>query len=173
MPLNFLGMTVDYLQDQGVLLLNQDKYILKLQQHFLASSSLHPVKPTTPIVHDFYKSLELATPVEATSYRALVGGLISIAISTRPDIFFAVSLLTQAFSAPTGLHVSTARRCLAYLSGTLTYGISLGGPISQALVAFSDSDWANCPSSRKSMGGLLYSLVGLLCLGLQKDTGEF
>ena len=43
--------------------------------------------------------------------------------------------------------------------------------ISQALVALSDSDWANCPSSRKSMGDLLYSLVDVQCLGLQKDRG--
>ena len=59
--------------------------------------------------------------------RALVGGLIFVAISTRPDICFAVSLLTQAFSAPTDLHINTAMRCLAYLSGTSSYGISLGG----------------------------------------------
>ena len=59
--------------------------------------------------------------------RALVGGLIFVAISTRPDICFAVSLLTQAFSAPTDLHVDTAMHCLAYLYGTSSYGISLGG----------------------------------------------
>ena len=35
----FLVMTVKYFQDQGVLLLNQDKYIFKLQQHFCQSSS--------------------------------------------------------------------------------------------------------------------------------------
>ena len=155
MPTQFLGMTVNYFQDQGVLLLSQDKYIMKLQQHFLASSNPRHIKPTTPIVHDFYKSLDTATQVDTGSYRALVGGLIFIAISTRPDISFAVSLLTQAFSAPTDLHVDTAMRCLAYLSGTSSYGISLGGPVSQALVAFSDSDWANCPSSRKSMGGFV------------------
>ena len=107
--------------------------------------------PTTPIVTDFYKQLETATQVQDTSYRALVGGLIFIAISTRPDISFAVSLLTQAFSSPTNLHVQTAYRCLAYLVGTSSYGISLGGPLSNDLVAFSDSDCANCPSTQKSV----------------------
>ena len=73
-------------------------------------------------------------------------------MSTRPDISFTVSLLTQAFAALTILHLSTAYRCLAYLVGTANYGLTLGGPVSGDLLAFSDSDWANCPSTRKSMG---------------------
>ena len=79
-----------------------------------------------------------------------------VAVSTRPDISFTVSLLTQAFSAPTDLHLSTTYHCLAYLVGTSNYGITLGGPMSSDLLAFSDSDWANCPSTRFSLGFLQF-----------------
>ena len=147
-----------YFQDQGVIALNQSKYVLKLQQTFLQSSIFSRSKPTTPIAVDYYKSLNNAAPIVDTSYRRLVGGLIFVAISTRPDVSFAVSVLTQAFSSPTDLHVETAKRCLAYLAGTSGFGIFLGGTISDDLVAFSDSDWANCPSTRKSMGGFVVFL---------------
>ena len=123
-----------------MLALSKQAYIQKLS--FLFSTSMIVKFPTTPIVTDFYKQLETTVPVEDTSYRALVGGLIFIARSTHPDISFAVSLLTQAFSAPTSSQVQTACRCLAYLVGT-----SSRGPLSNDLVAFSESDWANCPST--------------------------
>ena len=44
--------------------------------------------PTTQIATEFYKHLAIETtvPVEDSPYWALVGGLIFIAISTRPDI---------------------------------------------------------------------------------------
>ena len=99
-PRHFLGMTVKYFQDQGVIALNQSKYIHKLQQTFLQSNAYSRAKPTTPIVSDYYKSLETAIPVVDTLLRSLVGGLIFVAISTRPELSFAVSVLTQAFSSP-------------------------------------------------------------------------
>ena len=152
-PTQFLGMTVSYYQDHGVLALSQKAYIHKLSSTYPASAAVK--YPTTPVVADFYKQLPTASPVLDSNYRSLVGGLIFVAVSTRPDISFAVSLLTQAFSAPTDLHISTAYRCLAYLVGTSEYGLTLGGPVSNDILAFSDSDWANCPSTRKSMGGFI------------------
>ena len=71
------------------------------------------------------------------------------------NISFAVSVLTKAFSSPTNAHLQAAYRCFPYLAGTSSYGISLGGPISGDSLAFSDSDWANFPSTRKSMGGFV------------------
>ena len=105
-PTQILGMTVSYYQDHGVLALSQKAYIQKLSSTFPASATIK--YPTTPIVTDFYKQLLTATPVLDSEYRSLVGGLIFVAVSKRPDISSAVSLLTQAFSAPTDLHLSTA-----------------------------------------------------------------
>ena len=39
--------------------------------------------------------------------------------------------------------------------GTSNNGLTLGGSVSSDVLAFSDSDWANCPSTRKSMGGFV------------------
>ena len=116
-PTQFLGMTVAYYQDQGVLALSQEAYIRKLSSLFTASTTVK--SPTTPIIVDFYKQVDTATPVQDSAYRSLVGGLIFVAVSTRPDISFAVSLLTQAFSSPTSLHLQlqTALRSAFGLSG--------------------------------------------------------
>ena len=84
-----------------------------------------------------------------------MGALIFVAVSTRSDISFTVLLLTQAFSSPTSLHLNTAYHCIAYLVGTSASGLTLGGPLSSDLLAFSDSDWANCPSTRKLICGFV------------------
>ena len=55
-PTQFLGMTVAYYQDHGVIALSQQAYIQKLSSTFTALSGIK--SPTTPIVVDFYKQLQ-------------------------------------------------------------------------------------------------------------------
>lgn len=52
-----------------------------------------------------------------TSYLRLVGSLIYLTI-TRPDISFAVQIVSQFVSQPKRPHLSTLHRILRYLKGT-------------------------------------------------------
>lgn len=55
--------------------------------------------------------------------------------------------------APHHLHLVAVRRIIRYLLGTSNYGLFFpsGSPI--RLNAFSDSDWAGCPDTRRSVTG--------------------
>ena len=86
-------------------------------------------------------------------YKELMGSLIFCMVCTRPDIAFAVSCLTSYFSAPRQLHWDAAIRCLGYSMATKHHGIMLGEVGSGDLVAYSDSDWASDPVTRRSVGG--------------------
>ena len=57
----------------------------------------------------------------------MVGCLVYLTVCTRPDIAFAVSVLSKFLSNPTEVHWKAAMRVVAYLRDTLDYGLSLGG----------------------------------------------
>jgi len=76
---------------------------------------------------------------------------------TRPDIAFAVSLLSQHLKAPRTTHLKAAKRVLSYLLGTKHLQLVLGG--NSSVVGYSDADWAS-QRHRHSMSGFAF-FVGL------------
>ncbi|KAH9660146.1 protein kinase domain-containing protein [Citrus sinensis] len=89
---------------------------------------------------------------DPTLYRKLVGSLIYLMI-TRPDISYAVNLMSQFMHEPRHLHLSAVKRIICYLLGTLNRGLlyKAGSPL--VLKAYSDADWAGCSDSRRSTTG--------------------
>ena len=58
-----------------------------------------------------------------SAYRSIVGGLLWIAVSTRPDISFAVIQVAKYVCAPSYAAFVAAVRVLRYLAGTRTFGL--------------------------------------------------
>jgi hypothetical protein len=92
-----------------------------------------------------------------TPYRSLVGCLMYLAVGIRPDIAFAVGRLASFLNCYRPEHWEAAIRVLRYLKGTRTMTLTLRGTTSLQLVGHSDSDYANCPDSSKSIGGYCFS----------------
>lgn len=56
--------------------------------------------------------------------------------------------------SPTNVHLEAVKRILRYLKGTLGYSLPIQrSPGTSLLVAYSDSDWAGCPNTRRSTIG--------------------
>nr|XP_043619641.1 secreted RxLR effector protein 161-like [Erigeron canadensis] len=96
--------------------------------------------------------------VDAGSYRRLVGRLLYLQ-ATRPDIAYAVNILSQFVSDPRQSHMDAAIRVLCY-KATPGQGILLTKEESTDLVAYADSDWLGCPLTRRSRTGYLILLGG-------------
>jgi hypothetical protein len=96
-------------------------------------------------------SQEEKSELSLLPYRSLVSSLMYIAISTWPDIAFAVSKLSQFLDCYRRVHWQAAIRVLQYLKGTRNLCLLLGGP-SFNLVSFSDSSWAEEESRHSHMG---------------------
>lgn len=98
------------------------------------------------------------TPTKGTpllnpySFQRLIGKLIYL-IVTRPDIAFTFHIISQYMHQPTSAYMQTAKRLLRYLVDNPGQAIILASSSLASLQAYSDSDWANCPVTRKSTSG--------------------
>ena len=105
--------------------------------------------------------MKLATDGEqfhnAELYRCYVGKL-NFLTHTRPDISFAVQSLSQFMHSPTLQHVDALIHTLKYIKGTAGQGILLRATDQLTLQAYSDSDWASCPTTRRSVTGYILLL---------------
>ncbi|XP_019056490.1 PREDICTED: uncharacterized protein LOC109116117 [Tarenaya hassleriana] len=89
---------------------------------------------------------------DSSYYRQLIGKLIYLSL-TRPDISFAVHKLSQYMSHPRTSHLKAAYRVLRYLKMAPAQGLLYSSDSDSKLSAYSDSDWASCPDSRRSVTG--------------------
>lgn len=113
-------------------------------------------KPASvPITKDTRLQKDESQPLEdPASYRRLIGRLLFLTI-TRPDLSYAVSQLSQHMGSPTSTHHQAAIRVLRYLKSTPAHGLFYSTSSTIQLKAFSDSDWARCPDTRRSITGFL------------------
>uniref|UniRef100_A0A803PTS7 Uncharacterized protein n=1 Tax=Cannabis sativa TaxID=3483 RepID=A0A803PTS7_CANSA len=86
------------------------------------------------------------------AYRQLVGRLLYLTL-TRPDITFAVNILSQFISSPRTPHMQAIHHLLRYLKGCSGQGLLYSSTSPLCLRRFSDSDWASCPTTRRSTSG--------------------
>lgn len=96
--------------------------------------------------------------VEATEYRCIVGSLRYLT-HTRPDITYAVGVVSRFMERPTVKHQQAVKHILRYVKGTVNYGLAYENEQSgKILVGFSDSDLAGDVVDRRSTGGMCFYL---------------
>ena len=79
--------------------------------------------------------------VDATEYRSLVGSLRYL-VHTRPDISFAVGMVSRFMEKPRQEHMAVVKHLLRYIAGTVEFGLiypKLSG-VDNRLTGYSDSD---------------------------------
>ena len=89
-------------------------------------------------------------------------GALLYATQTRPDIQFAVGLVSQFGGNPGKPHLDATKRIMRYLKGTVNFGLTLGRQENETidLVGWTDSNWAQDPDSRCSVGGFIFDIAG-------------
>ena len=92
---------------------------------------------------------------ESWSFRELVGGLMWLAISTRPDISNAVQSVARYCSASKVIHWKSALGIYAYINGSCGFGITYqrGTSVGISLEVFADPDYASKAIGRRSVSG--------------------
>ena len=77
---------------------------------------------------------------------------------TRPDLAHTVSFLSQFSSHPLPIHHTAVKRVFRYLNSTRHYKLSYPRNGTQELIGYTDSDYANDRSTRRSYSGYVFYL---------------
>lgn len=151
----FLGIEV--VQFDGGVFISQMKYVIEVLRRFGMEHS-NPVE--NPMVPGFKISKdENGVEMDGSFFKQLIGSLMYLT-ATRPDIMYAVSLLSRYMSRPTEVHYSAAKRILRYLQGTTKFGILYKKEGNCELIGFTDSDYAGSVEDRRSTSGYVFMLSG-------------
>ena len=158
-----VGIAVTWDQPNHTVMLSQTALIDKIVSQFgqkNASPAPVPMDPGLKLRRADYKKLthEELEQISKLPYRSLVGCLLYLSIGTCPDITYSIQQLSQFLNCYTYAHWNAALRVVCYLSGTRNFKLHLGGENSISLLGFTDSDWANCLDTRRSVGGHAYTL---------------
>ena len=164
----FLGIEVAYADDS--IALSQRKYTLDI----LKEVGLHDARPgDIPMDPNVKLDNEQGEPLhDPEKYRRLVGKLNYLTI-TRPDISFAISIVSQFMSSPRTTHWQAVLQIVRYLKGAPGQGLMFrncghlhiagySDPESLDVTGFCDADWAGCPVDRRSIYGYCVFLGGNL-----------
>nr|XP_034924377.1 uncharacterized mitochondrial protein AtMg00810-like [Populus alba] len=153
---HFLGMEIT--PTTSGLHLSQSHYALTI----LERSNMVDCKPmSTPLEAKTKISSNNTLMEDPSYYRGIVGALQYLTL-TRPDLSFSVNYVSQFMHAPTMTHLKMVRRILRYVKGTIEMGLHFSSHITLDLFAFSDADWAGCPTTRRSTTGYCTFLGGNL-----------
>eukprot|EP00253_Pinus_taeda_P029118 PITA_29118 len=149
----YLGIEVT--QHPKSIFLSQKKYIGDLLNRF-GMTECNPL--STPMEQNLkLTSIEGKEFEDETKYRQLVGSLIYLT-TTRPDISFAVGILSRFMQKPCEGHWSAAKRVLRYLKETQDLGIKYTQVDDFSLIGYSDSDFDGDKETGVSTSGYAMSL---------------
>lgn len=81
-------------------------------------------------------------------------------IGSRPDLAYAISLLSKFNARPTYGHLAAAKRVLRYLQTTRNLALAFRRSHDSEIQGYTDSDWAGDPDDRKSTSGYVFTLFG-------------
>ncbi|MCO5583106.1 hypothetical protein L7F22_037014 [Adiantum nelumboides] len=92
-------------------------------------------------------------------YASACGSLMYAMVAIRPDIAFAVGVVSRFMSNPGKKHWEAAKGVLRYLNGTKDMCICFGkGDLS--IVGYTDADYARDLHKQRSTSGYLYTFAG-------------
>lgn len=147
---------IEIIQDPRGIAIKQSNYIRELIRRFNLEEA-NSVTTPLPVDAKSTTSLKSSTDCGNLPYRELIGGLMYIAMATRPDITYAVSFLSQFNHSYTKVHWGLAKRVLRYLIGTQDVGIMYSKSANQ-IKGYVDADWGSNLLDRKSYTGFVFLL---------------
>ena len=81
-------------------------------------------------------------------------------LATRPDLSFAVSLLSR-FQADPGIeHWKNLLHVIGYIKNTIDYGLTYSRNADLTPLAYVDADYGGCRDTRRSTSGYVFTMAG-------------
>ena len=148
-------MEIEVAPSNHDIVISQKKYALDFLEEagLLNSKSVEtPMDPNAKFLPS--QGEPLSNPEK---YRRLVGKLNYLTV-TRPDISFAVSVVSQFLNSSCVDHLNVVTCILKYIKGSSGKGLLYGHNDHTGVVCYTDTDWAGSPSDRRSTSGYCVSI---------------
>lgn len=180
-----LGLEVSQ-SSSGVLLL-QANYITKILERFNLKDVSKAAK-TPMVVRSLNPASDIFGPRRDSEvildpykypYKEAIGALLYLANCSRPDISFAVSVLSRSSSQPTKRHWSGIKKVMRYLAKTINYGLlyqrrknnPVNVLITDDIVGYADAGYLSDPHKGRSQTGYVFiSASGAISWRSTKQT---
>ena len=150
---------IEFTCEKNRVCLQQTQYVNKLLTRFRMSECkqiLTPMESNCKLSKPDHVNM---SEMEKYPYQSLIGALLYLSVSTRPDIAYSVNYLSQFNNNYNGEHWKAAKRVLRYLKGTSDYGLEYA-KTGLPLFGVVDADWAGDAVDRRSYSGYAYILAG-------------
>ena len=158
-------LRIDIVRDRSkkLLGLSQETYIKKILERFRMEISKPidtPIEKESALCLDQCpKTDEEKKRMSIVSYAKAIGNLMYAMLCIRPNICFAVGLVSSYQSNPGPVHWAAVKRIFRYVRGTTDFALCFHkGDL--RLKGYSDADWAGDKDERKSTSGYAFILGG-------------
>ncbi|EKM57313.1 uncharacterized protein PHACADRAFT_194872 [Phanerochaete carnosa HHB-10118-sp] len=138
----YIGIEFSIDRERGIYTMHQTTYLTTIIERFGMLDSKPVRMPMDPDVH-LTPTPENDAPDTTFPYAAAIGSLMYAAVSTRPDIAFAVQHLSQFTAHPSAVHITAVKHIFR-----------------NVLTGYTDADWATSLVDRRSISGYVYTLAG-------------
>lgn len=137
----FLGIEIEREGETGSITLGHKQYIENLLRQWNKSSCK---SLSTPLEANYQIKCDSdnCKKVDEKNYQSLIGSLMYLAITTRPDILHSVAKLAQRNVNPHSEHEAAAKRILRYLRRTADLKLHYRAT-GKTVHGYVDADWAN------------------------------
>ena len=154
-----LGVSIDYDAEKKCILMHQKQYILQMLERYGLMEAKTCATPFDTSVNLQKSEKEVDTKNQA-NYQSQVGSLLYAAMAIRPDIAYAVGVVSKFNAYPSAAHFKTVKRIFQYLKLTSNFAIKYVNLTQPRLIAFSDADWAGDRDDRHSTSGNVFIFGG-------------
>ena len=160
---HIIGMHIHQDRSKKMLYLSQEEYIDKVLQRFNMTRGKALMTPLSSYVKlnklDCPQSNEERAETDKLPYASACGSLMYAMIATRPDIAFAVGVVSRYMSNPGKKHWEAVKGIMRYLKATKHMCICYGSQ-DLSVKGYTDSDYAGDLDKRRSTSGYVFTLAG-------------
>jgi len=153
---NFLQMQVE-VTEKGIKI-NQENYIMEKSKKF-GVGGVDVQKPIGVTERDLEKDRENYQRCDQTNYQSIVGSILYGQIQTRPDVSYAIGILSRHVNDCNEEHQRLAERALKYLYTTRRVGLHYKSKGNRKLEVFVDASYGT-GAKGKSITGYVIKLNG-------------
>ena len=154
----YLGMAIERNRHQRTVSVYQHAYIRAVLERFGMAEAK---AASTPLSERHHKRRPNEERCDQSLYQSMIGSLMFAMAGTRPDLAYAIGVLSRYNHEPSEVHMEALKRVFRYLNGTRDWTLSFGGTDGR-IKAYADSDYAGDPDDSKSTAGLCVVFGGVI-----------